>query len=738
MVPSQQSSSEYLSGVVSGSQLGPATSVRFQPDLRESGNYSVTIFTPGCIQDGTCASRGRVNITGTMATGTRESRPIQTEIFQTNNFDKYDEIYNGYVDANSGSFRPSVTLTPSTGQEGNITVVAQRVRFELISSSGGLNGLYEFDPNRAGVDTDFASTTYGRAGLELEPGATITSLVVDGDVTYIGGNFSDGDYENIFAVRDGNSSALPGGGLNGQVLNMHLQDRLLYVAGNFTGTSRTSTEGLRNIAAFSVADDAWRPLGAGVNGRVDRVVPLLLNITAGEPESVISLTGTFDELLPFGGKEGIRVTGFAVWVPSRGDWLQNLDAEITSIDGQLTTSVVIEGGPTLFAGTLATQGLQASGAVSIPVSGPLSLRRIPLRIQSQAPVTNSRKRAVSGQNVTGIVTGYFYEADGRNVSILGGHFTARTGDGSNVDNLAFVNGSNNNAVTGLGPGLSADSAFLALAVQQDTLYAGGSVTGTVDDDEVNGLILYDLIRADYVRPQPPALAGNEVAVHAIASRPNSNDVYVGGNFESAGSMSCPSLCFFTQSVSQWNRPGDGLSGSVGAMAWAGPRKLVVGGNLTVNGNSTSMATYDPDTRSWSAFTGDRSIPGPVTALSAANNEASRFFIAGASTNGSAFLMSYDGVSFRSVGDTLGTTTRIRGLQVLPLTRPHARSELLDDDQVLLVTGQLNLPGFGNASAALFNGTNFAPFILSTASGNSPGSVSQFVALRDDFFAGSGE
>ena len=753
---SPRSSSDYLTGTFSGAELGPSTSVRFEPDLPESGNYSITVFTPGCIQDGTCSSRGRVNITGAVATGARSVRPIQTEISQTNNFDKYDEVYSGYVDVGgrgrggAGGFRPSITLTPSADQDGEVTVVAQRVRFELINSTSGLNGLYEFDPDRAdAADADVTDSTYGRAGLELDEGAVVNSIVVDGGVTYVGGVFvSDRDHGNIFAVRDDDddddddddATALPGGGLDGAVLAMHLHEGLLYVGGNFTDTNRTDTDGLVNVAAFSTADEAWQPLGAGVNGRVERIVPLTLNVTSERPETVISLTGTFDELLPLDGKEGVPVNGFAVWVPSQRDWLQNLDLEIVAIDGQLTTFAVVPEGPTLVAGTLSSQGLAARGAVGLPASGPLKLRRMPIRIRPGSPVSQSRKRAVGGQDVSGVVAGYFYENDGRNVTVLGGHFTARAPDGSSVDNLALVNGSNEDAVGGLGPGLSADSTFLALAVQQDTLYAGGTVTGTVNgDDEVNGLILYDLVRADFVQPQPPALAGTDVAVHAIAGQPDSDEVYVGGNFDSAGSMSCPSLCIFSQSASQWNRPGDGLTGSIGAMTWAGVDKLVVGGNLTVNGSATSMVTYDPGSRVWSAFAGNGpDVPGPVTALSAADNSASRFWIAGASANGSAFLMIYDGTTFRSVGDTLGTTTRIRGLQVLPLSQPHERTELLDDDQILLVSGQLDIPGFGNASAALFNGTNFAPFILSTSSNNSPGSVSRIVSLRDNYFTTSGE
>src|SRR5205823_2862073 len=74
--PSAQSYSKYLTAT-NNSQ---STSVVFFPDIKQSGNYSVTIYTPGCIGDGTCATRGRVNITGTMAAAASPSQLVNTEI----------------------------------------------------------------------------------------------------------------------------------------------------------------------------------------------------------------------------------------------------------------------------------------------------------------------------------------------------------------------------------------------------------------------------------------------------------------------------------------------------------------------------------------------------------------------------------------------------------------------------------------------------------------------------------
>ncbi|KAK4948233.1 hypothetical protein LTR66_014125 [Elasticomyces elasticus] len=60
---------------------------------------------------------------------------------------------------------------------------------------------------------------------------------------------------------------------------------------------------------------------------------------------------------------------------------------------------------------------------------------------------------------------------------------------------------------------------------------------------------------------------------------------------------------------------------------------------------------------------------------------------------------------------------------MSLTQKHAANSLVDESQILLLTGNINVPKFGNASAVLFNGTHFQPFILTGANGNGGGSIS---------------
>ena len=714
----------------------------FKPDISQSGNYTITIFTPGCDNDKSCPSRGQVNITANLgSSGTTPSEPLSTQLFQTNDFDKYDQVFMSYIQASTDSFRPTVTLTPELGSL-SMNVVASRVKFELISNTGGLNGLFDYDPNMAVVNTDFSKSAINRAGTELKEGAAVASLSTVGDTIFAGGKFSDDVFENILAFRDNNATSLQDGGLNGAVSALFNTSDLLYLGGNFTNTSNSKIDGLNNAASWSLSQNDWVPLGAGLNGRVNTIVPLQINVTGSHPETTITFSGDFDQILAFGNFPVRSVQGFAIWVPSKKNWLQNLDIQRTELQGQLSASVVLANNTQYVAGSLFSRGLAISGAVELEGAKTVSLRSLGANIRPTAAQNSLRKRALNTtEGLTGVVTGRFVDPHGRNITVLGGHFTATATNGSTINNLIFVNGSNNDAVTGLPPGIGGNATFLSTDTQNNVLFAGGSFSGQVKNADVSGLVAFDLTSGEFAVNQPPALSGDNVIVNAVASRPDSSDVYVGGSFDTAGSLGCPSVCVFQVSKNQWVRPGTAIDGDVATLRWTSSSKLIAAGNLRVNGYSTYIATYDTKKKQWSPVATD-SVPGPVTAFTPQTADGSRFWIAGTASNGSTYLMEKNGNSFTSVGNSFGPNTDLRGLQILSLSKSHDHSDLLEDDQTLLVTGLLELPGFGNGfgnvSAALFDGKSFSPFILSTKENGDPGSLSQLWSSKNPSLQGGGK
>ncbi|KAK3073876.1 hypothetical protein LTR53_004175 [Teratosphaeriaceae sp. CCFEE 6253] len=720
MANNGNTSSDYLSAYLTDpTQVSPETSVTFTPDIKQSGNYSITVYTPGCLQDNSCADRGVVNITGSM---TSSLPPITTTLYQTNNFDKFDQVYYGYVDVDTDAFRPTVTLVPEAGQAVPLTVVAQRVRFELITTTGGLNGLFEYNPNQAVVSTDFSSSAINSAGAGLQPGALINAVQAVGDTLYVAGNFSGNNLSNIMSI-DANATALPNGGLNASVQTMYANGSMLYLGGNFTSTADASVDGLSSVAAFDTLSSSWIPLGAGVNGPVYALVELTLNITDGDLEQCLTVNGDFTSVNAFDGNPAFAATGFAIWVPSRNTWLHNVPESTVAINGKLDTMTDVPGFSPLYAGQITSQALGYGGAVEMVGSGQPALQSIGIQLQPSSTSSSSskRKRALGqGEEYAGVYGGLYYAESGLNITILGGHFTATNKNRDTIQNLLFINDTAGESAHGV-TGLDDDSTFAAMDTYETSLFAGRLVSGTVNGASVNGLIRYDLLAAAYAGVQPQALAGDNVIVNSIAAQPNTANVFVGGSFSSAGSLPCGTLCAYDASMNAWSSPGSGLGGAIASMVWSSNTQLILAGNLTVSGNATQMATYDSTKKTFAPYT-TALLPGPINVMAPANSQYDQFWASGLATNGSNYLAKYAGGAWTGVALAAGTS--IRGLQVMALTAGHAGTALVPAREALLLMGNVNVPGFGNASAALFNGTTMTPFVLTGREDGSPGSIGQ--------------
>ncbi|KAK8049476.1 Polarized growth protein rax2 [Apiospora phragmitis] len=738
VTPSGQSSADYLSVNIPSPVNSAAASITFFPDIREAGNYTLSLYTPGCIQDNTCGTRGQVNITWSVS----PNAPVGSKVlFQTNNFDKYDVLDMTILEASSSSFRPSVTITALNNQDlSSMTMVAQKVNFVLMNSTGGLNGLFDYDPSKAKIDTvDFGTSAFDKLGSTFSRGSAVSALATTGDITYIGGNFTSDKVRNIVAINSKDSSTVPlESGTNGQIMSMALVHNQLFVGGSFNNTSDGSNPALGNVAVYDTASKKWASLGAGVDGPVMNVVDMTLNLSSNKPESVIAVSGSFSQLLAFGSNPEHAVNGFAIWVKSQSNWLQNVNGPTPFLDGILSTSLIngADDGKSVYAGSLSSQVLRAEGAATMGNS----IGSFPLNIQPPASAANMttnfagvRKRLSSANStdVSGVVAGLFYKEGGLNVTILAGHFSATASDGTPFANMAFIDGVANNKVTGLPAGVTDASTFRAVAIQGSTLFAGGRVNGTVGESRVNGLVSFDMASKKF-NQQPPSLSGGEGTVSSITVRPDSGEVFVGGSFEDAGSLDCPGLCVFSTATFQWSRPGFGLQGDVNAMMWSSKTKVVVGGNMTLNDTSAFLSSYDASSSSWSGFP---ELPGPVDAITAANKEGTQLWVSGTARDGSVYLMKYDGSSMVPAGITFDAETAIKSLQVFTVTEARdSESNLVDRNQVLMITGSLSIPNFGKASSALFDGDKIRPYALTSNTGNSAGSIAKiFVENPDNFF-----
>ncbi|KAJ6164388.1 hypothetical protein N7470_003060 [Penicillium chermesinum] len=704
------------------------TSVVFEPDVKKSGRYQIVLWTPGYNQANTFNSGGIANITvSPTKSGTGTAQPPASTQNQAN--EKLEYLYEGHVDAASDDFRPR-----------NIDFLAGHIivqpLFNLTAGSDSssddddsgdsddsddLNGIFEWDPTSKADSTDSSKSQINKVGASLGKDATITSLAENDGVIYAGGNFSDKSVHYVMAIDDGNATALSEGGLNRGVNALAVLGDTLYVGGNFTDTSDGGFDGLSYVASYSFSSKKWAALGKGLDGPVRTIYPIELNVSSAVNETTLAVSGDFTHILAANGNAQVYAPGFAIWIPSNKTWLQTSNVTQMQFAGQLAAVATVND-TSILAGSLATDGYTANDAVWLDNPDD-KVNLIPLSMN----VDHSH-------DAIGLVSSVYDTSSGRNLTILGGQFNATASDGSTISNLALLNGTGDSQViSGLPKGLDSNSTFIAMYVYNDTLYAGGNITGSIDGSSVNGFVTYNLTSNEFVQDQPWSLRGGDVVtVNAIAKHPGSSDIYVGGDFKSAGSLPCATVCALG-SDNSWSWPGVTISGNVLSLNWASSETLYAAGDIEVSGTKTLVATFNTKSQNWTPLKGasESDLPGTLTAFAPAKEDISEFWIGGTWTNGSAYFLNYDGSKFQTPGNMFSEGTSIRGLEILPLKDTHSSVSLLNDDQTLLIMGELVIPGFGNASAALYNGTAVTPFILSSKYDGQPGSMSQLISENNN-------
>lgn len=83
------------------------------------------------------------------------------------------------------------------------------------------------------------------------------------------------------------------------------------------------------------------------------------------------------------------------------------------------------------------------------------------------------------------------------------------------------------------------------------------------------------------------------------------------------------------------------------------------------------------------------------------------------------------------------TSQITALEFLPLSTDHASNPFVSSDRVILLMGDLQLPGFGNASAVLYDGSQYQPYILTAKFDGSNGLITTLFSQQTQSFSSNG-
>ncbi|KAH9942312.1 cortical protein marker for cell polarity-domain-containing protein [Epithele typhae] len=585
-------------------------------------------------------------------------------------------------------------------------------------------------------------------------------------MVFLGGKFSLSNgtasgANNIMVFKNGALAALPNGGLNGAVTSLVVDGDLVFVGGSFSDTAQPSNSALRGIAAYSVSSNSWQALDGGLNGGVTS-----LDIANNQ----LLMTGNFTQVFTSTDSgSGQDASGLAAWDIANKEW--------TNSGGFLIGSMTFVGNGTssdteFVAGSVsASLGFGASGFVTIqngkngePEITPLAVsfngassssnsssnarrshhRRTPTGWISN--IVNVFKRATTSTNLAplpsapsasapAVLAGAFWtnSSSSKDVIIIGGNFSY-IANGVNAQNIAVYDDAAK-TVTAL-KGSQPKGVVRSLLVSGDSLFVGGEFS--IDGLSTSGFALYNLATQVWDMSGVDSLQGSDgaaVVVRSISkSTADGNQIIVAGSFAQAGSAACRAVCSLDSTTRVWAALGNGIQGDVSNVVYSGSEALIVGGSIALaDGTSANVATYAFANSTWSAVGDGSDLPGPVTAVEINNNNASSIFAAGRSTdNTTSFLSFWNGVSWTSVGSTLQSTTEVTQLRMVPLQNNHNANSVIETDRVLMVSGTISDSSFGNASTALFDGSSFLPYIVSTSQSGSPGVVAGLFASLSSF------
>ena len=822
------------------SSSSPPT-VTFQPYLAGTGNYTVNLLVPGCVNVGDCQTRTSLTVTVQPYQGS----PLRTQTVPPSEQDVEYLIYEGAMQASeSGGFSPIVTLAMSStpiGVNGNeYSVAANRVEFKLTtldttgtgsnssqSATGGLPGsgvngtfgtnstsaaakafgLFEWNRsstvNASSILANSTQTSFDKAGLALgaalgqsiPSSAVVSAAVLVDSVYYVAGTFDTAHFANIFSFDGTSVGVLPNAGLNGPIHAMVAIGSKLYVGGEFTNIATTGGP-LSRLASYDTSAKSWQALGGGVDGAVT-------GLAVSGTDLLVS--GNFSTLLAANSSSSdIESGGFAVWSSASSAWVQQQAVVL----GEVATVAVGAGKDAFFAGTITgASSFGADGFVMLSSASdgtpefnavPLSFARSSASSSAANSSTNSRRasarrstrpssnwlvldavavvkrafflpRQSSGASTApaiprsstpapAVLAAAFWqnttESGKPSIAVVGGNFTS-TLSGTNATNIALYDPSTK-TVSAL-QGSELDGVVRAVAVVGDRAYIGGEFTSnetrTGSDDE--GLAVYDLKTRSWDSNTVPGLTGeslasfeswravvltlslfafaastgSNVSVNVIAPRGTSSTLIVAGSFAQAGALTCSSICAWDTTGSQWSALGNGLSGEVRAIDFAGASSdvMFVAGsfNLPSSTASTFVAKYTFSNSSWSALGDASAVPGPATAIVVDNKNASNIFVAGTSTSSNtSYLLRWDGATWSvpTGATSLEANSAVQQLSFVPLSEAHEGNPVMEDDRMLMVTGALALQGQGAFSSALYDGKTWHPYIKSTSRDGTPGSA----------------
>jgi hypothetical protein len=490
---------------------------------------------------------------------------------------------------------------------------------------------------------------------------SVYALAVNGTNVYVGGYFSHagGVPAAAIAVWNGSSWSGLGSGLGSDVYALAVDGVKVYAGGDF------STAGGAPANCLAVWDgSAWSGLGAGFGGTNEDAV------------YAIAVSGTNVYVGGYFASVGaVPATNIAVW---DGSVWSSLDAGFGEYD---TVTEIGVGGTNVYVGGYFTS---AGGVAAnhIAVYSGNAWSALGSGMAGGTKISPSQTGAALGSVV------YVITVSGTNV-YAGGQFT-RAG-GVTANHIAVWNG---NAWSALGSGMG--DVVNGVAVGGTSVYAVGYFT-SAGGTAANRVARWNdgtwsALGSGIGGVTSDDNTGVDPTVYAVAV--SGNNVYVGGDFTTAGGIVASNVAVWNGSI--WLPLGSGMNAPVYALAVSGSN-VYAGGRFTVAGGVTATYVAVWNGHAWSSLRDNfgNGTSGDVTALAVSGTTV---YVGGRFTSaGSAFTANYIAVWNGHVWSNLGS-----GMDSVVWALAASGSNLY-------AGGHFTMAGGAPAkSVALWNGSGWLP------------------------------
>jgi hypothetical protein len=391
------------------------------------------------------------------------------------------------------------------------------------------------------------------------------ALALSGDTLFVGGNFTLSGSFSINRVARYIISAnkwerlWSGAGLDSEVRTLFVSGSDVYVGGNFSQAGDVSAS---RVARFNTQTRTWNPLGSGVNGDVYSIAVSGNDVYVG---------GLFSQA---GGNSANNVARFNT---QSSTWHRLGTFASNGVLGEVRALAVL--GRWVFV-----------GGSFVQAAGSLTVNHI-ARFDTQSE-TWSAMGTGGGVGVGGVAGAAVNALAVSGSSVYAGGSFSRVNEGASspltTNNVARYDTLTNAwSALGTSPNVGVGGQVHALAISGDWLYAGGQFT-TAGGNTANRIARFNLASPAWSSLGTGTNNGVNSTVFAIAA--SGDNVFVGGNFSSAGTVS-PTyrLARFNTTSSTWSIVGVGSGNGVDAGSSPAVRALSLSGSgLFLGGNFTTV------------------------------------------------------------------------------------------------------------------------------------------------------